>query len=169
MLKHVLVPLDGSTLAHNALDHALDLLGSEGTITLLTVLPQTEVPLYDLYPMMATTPKFDFSTQYHQERDRAHTYLNHVTEALRARRSLTINQHIEAGDPATVIVGAAESLGVDAIVMSTHGRSGFSRWLFGSVTQKVLAASRHPVFVIPALPRERDEEAQQATQAIPAS
>lgn len=163
MLNHVLVPLDGSTLAHSAMDYALNLLGSDGTITLVTVLPYTEVPLYDLYPMMATTPHVDYSAQYHQEYERARTYLNHIADSLREKRPYTIHTHVDTGDPATVIVGAAESLGVDAIVMSTHGRSGFSRWLFGSVTQKVLAASRCPVFVVPSRPREHDEQPETET------
>ena len=77
---------------------------------------------------------------------------------------------VEAGDPATVIVETAQKLHVDAIVMSTHGRSGLSRWLFGSVTQKVLAASCCPVFVIPAKVTEESKtpEAVKKTQPLPA-
>ena len=53
------------------------------------------------------------------------------------------------GDPATVISEAAERLAVDAIVMSTHGRSGIGRFLFGSVTYKILETRICPVFVVP--------------------
>jgi nucleotide-binding universal stress UspA family protein len=49
-----------------------------------------------------------------------------------------------------VIVRHAEALGVDLIVMGTHGRNGFNRLLLGSVTEKVLRAAPCPVLTVPA-------------------
>jgi hypothetical protein len=51
------------------------------------------------------------------------------------------------GDPAGVIVDTAEAQDVDLIVMSTHGRGGLARWWLGSVTEKVLRATR-PILIV---------------------
>ena len=64
--------------------------------------------------------------------------------------SPTIRKIITAGQPYGAIVDCAESEGVDLIVMSSHGRSGLSRMLIGSVTDKILRGSRCPVLVVPA-------------------
>lgn len=57
-------------------------------------------------------------------------------------------------DVALGICRAAERLGVDALCMGTHGRSGLSRWVVGSVAQEVLRRTRRPVFLVPP---ERDD------------
>ena len=150
MLKHVLVPLDGSKLAHAALDHALNIVGEGGKITLLTVLQPPEIPLYDFYPVPVAPQTKDYEASFADTISRAKDYLKRTTNDIQERHTLDIDNEVEAGDPATVIVALAKNRNVDAIVMSTHGRSGISRWLFGSVTHKVLSISPIPVYVIPA-------------------
>jgi nucleotide-binding universal stress UspA family protein len=59
------------------------------------------------------------------------------------------------GEPASVIVDIAGRLRVDTIIMTTHGRSDVSRWLFESVTSKVLAIVTCPVLVIPSLHKQQ--------------
>lgn len=79
-------------------------------------------------------------------------YAKHYVESVAkdlVKDGYTVRQEVKMGDAATVITDMAEKLHVDAIVMSTHGRSGISRFLFGSVTNKVLEAKVCPVFVIP--------------------
>jgi nucleotide-binding universal stress UspA family protein len=56
--------------------------------------------------------------------------------------------HVLEGDPADAIMGFAEREKVDVIVMSTHGRSGLSRLLMGSVAEKVTRETSHPVMLI---------------------
>ncbi len=148
MLAHVLVPLDGSLLARSALDYALSMLDDTGTITLLTVLQPPEVPIYDFYPV-TTSPQKDYEAGFSDALIRAQDYLFQVSSEIQEKYAVTVETTVEAGDPATAIAEAAEKLGVNAIVMSTHGRSGLSRWLFGSVTQKVLESRCCPVFVVP--------------------
>ena len=60
-----------------------------------------------------------------------------------------ISQKVEFGAPQTSIVEMAEREGVDIIVMSTHGRTGLSHMLLGSVTEKVVGRSPCPVLAIP--------------------
>jgi nucleotide-binding universal stress UspA family protein len=62
---------------------------------------------------------------------------------------LKMRQVVDAGQPFGAIVDCAEKEGVDLIVMSSHGRSGLSRMLIGSVTDKVLRGSPCPVLVVP--------------------
>jgi nucleotide-binding universal stress UspA family protein len=54
---------------------------------------------------------------------------------------------VENGQPHQAIIAAAEDKGCDVIVMSSHGRSGLSMLLIGSVTNKVLAHAKTPVLV----------------------
>jgi nucleotide-binding universal stress UspA family protein len=70
---------------------------------------------------------------------------------------------IAHGEPADVILYVAEEKRVDMIIMSTHGRSGLSRVLFGSVTLKVLSAALMPVLIVPN--REREEVTDSALPA----
>lgn len=150
MLEHIVVPLDGSRLAQTALDYALKVLGGSGKITLVTVLQQPDVPIYDFYPVTVTPQVKNYELTFNETIGRAQDYLKRLADDIQGQYPYLVHTLVEAGDPATVIVETAEKLHADAVVMSTHGRSGLSRWLFGSVTQKVLAASACPVFVIPA-------------------
>ncbi|HZL72881.1 MAG TPA: universal stress protein [Planctomycetota bacterium] len=63
-----------------------------------------------------------------------------------------VRTHLESGRPTDAILRAAESLQASLIAMSTHGRSGFVRWMLGSVTEDVLRHSRIPVFVANSIP-----------------
>lgn len=162
MLDHVLVPLDGSRLAEEALEHAKRIVNHEGKITLLTAVDVPEIPMYGLYPP-ATIP--DYQAAIEDALPQARAYLEQIAKDLTgAGYKVTFDAQI--GDAAEVIARMAQELRVDAIVMSTHGRSGLNRWLFGSVTSKVLSAKVCPVFVIPS---KRDEaEADYKAEAVEA-
>lgn len=67
-----------------------------------------------------------------------------------------VYQKVEFGGPHTSIVEAAERDGADLIVMSTHGRTGLSHILLGSVTEKVVARAPCPVLVIPSHKRPKE-------------
>jgi nucleotide-binding universal stress UspA family protein len=155
MLNHVLVPLDGSELAQSALDHALELLGTGSAITLVTVLEPQEIALSDFYPSTIIPRSNEDEKSTYAAIARAQAYLKRLAQDIEEVHGYQVRTQVEVGDPATRIADYAESLKVDAIVMSTHGRSGISRWLFGSVTQKVLSAAPCPVFVIPATHSEQ--------------
>jgi nucleotide-binding universal stress UspA family protein len=156
MLDHVLVPLDGSPLAEEALANAIRILHPKGKITLVTVMDLPDVLPHGFYPLFpgslrspADEGVWDYQYSVEKMLTQAKTYLTSMVAELKASADVEIAFQAEIGDPATVIVKTAEKLKVDAIVMSTHGRSGLSRWLFGSVTAKVLSAAPCPVFVIP--------------------
>jgi nucleotide-binding universal stress UspA family protein len=145
MLRHVLVPLDGSKLAEEALEHALSVLDSHGRLTLVSAVEALEVPIYGYYPATAVP---DFQKTEMELLPYARHYLEGIADSL-LKRGYTVEFEAHIGDPAAVIVDVAQRRQVEAIVMSTHGRSGIKRWLFGSVTSKVLEAKLCPVFVVP--------------------
>jgi nucleotide-binding universal stress UspA family protein len=66
-----------------------------------------------------------------------------------AGAGLKMRQLVDAGQPFGAIVDCAEKEGVDLIVMSSHGRTGLSRMLIGSVTDKILRGASCPVLVVP--------------------
>jgi nucleotide-binding universal stress UspA family protein len=158
MLKHVLVPLDGSLLAEKALDGAKAILQPQGRITLLTAVQTPTPPLY-AYPSPDVLHEVQEDMEYVQNTvPRAAAYLDNIAQNLRLN-GYTVDVEIATGDPADQIVRLAEQRHVDAIAISTHGRSGLGRWLFGSVTHKVLSATPCPIFVIPNREREKSQDA----------
>jgi universal stress protein A len=65
---------------------------------------------------------------------------------------LKIQQRVDLGQPYSAIVACAENEKIDLIIMSSHGRTGLSRMLIGSVTDKVLRGSPCPILVVPSGP-----------------
>jgi len=151
MLNHVLVPLDESELSESALDYVPRLVGNEGQVTLLTVIVPPDLSLSTLYAVPSQpNPPLQQTEEglARQLRVQAEDYLRKKVERL-GKLGLQVEALVYVGQPADTIVEYAADLNVDAIIMATHGRSGISRWLLGSVTQKVLSAAPCPVFVIP--------------------
>jgi nucleotide-binding universal stress UspA family protein len=70
-------------------------------------------------------------------------------ERMQLPPTIKVNLETPVGKTSSVIAERAKVLHVDAIAMSTHGRSGLSRWVFGSVTQRVLGLMPCPVLVVP--------------------
>jgi len=141
MLKHLLVPLDQSLLAEQALDYAREIIDPQGKLTLLTVLDNLVV--------------YRYGHEIHFPKDaedtlitKAELYLAALGDDLR-RQGFGVELLVRAGTPERIIQRVAHSRNVDAIVMSTHGRGGFSRLLFGSVTRAVLEKSPCPVMIVP--------------------
>lgn len=92
----------------------------------------------------------------------AEEYLAAVAAELR-QRGVRVSVQVRCGQPAEEIVLAARETGADLIAMTTHGRSGFGRLLFGSVAEAVLRESRLPVFLM------RVTEAEVAARAAQAA
>lgn len=161
MLKNVLIPLDGSLLAEQAVGYVQRVLPAKGSVTLLTVirLPNTyfatEVPL----PMVYSAA--DITRLLEDEVASARQYLEDVAQRLR-RKGFSVFVVVETGDPPIVIVDQARYF--DAVMMTTHGRTGLSRLLYGSVTQQVLGLSPRPVIVVPNRRAEEQPEAEAVTE-----
>jgi nucleotide-binding universal stress UspA family protein len=148
MYKHVLVSLDYSSLSEMAVPHALSVISPDGQLTLLIAIEDIRNdPIY-------VGENFSLYTQAQADkvqedlRQRATLYLRRITDSLQ-NPPPKINHIVESGSPADAIIDFATNNGVDVIVICTHGRTGLSRWLMGSVTQKVLSSAPCPVIVVP--------------------
>jgi len=148
MLSKVLVPLDGSELSESALTYAQKVVSPTGEIILLTVVDVPDFPIYTVYPMPIVAPEPDYTAVLNDMLSGAQEYVENIANNLRLSGH-RVKVVVECGDPVSSILDTATELNVDAIAMSTHGRSGISKWLFGSVTQKVLSTMPCPVIVVP--------------------
>lgn len=160
-LQRFLVPLDGSELAELALPQAIKLAkANRGEIWLLQAV---EFPEYwgEEYVGAQTMPGL-ISTD--EQEAIAREYLAGVAEKLEAE-GISVHTVVTVGHAVAAIANAAAENEVDLIVMSTHGRTGLSRWVFGSVAEKVVRSAECPVLLI----RAREEAAnRQAAHAAPA-
>jgi nucleotide-binding universal stress UspA family protein len=75
------------------------------------------------------------------------SYLNEISKKLKAQET-PVSMEVARGSPADQILDYAETHEMDLIAMSTHGRSGVGRWVFGSVTDKVLHSGDMAVLVV---------------------
>lgn len=141
MYKHILVPLDGSPLAEQVLPHVESLAQhSPGAdVTLLMSLPSDNMA----HPGIFSHEDQRNEGEYQKMRD----YLKGIASNLQLSGFGT-SIHISDKPAAAAIIDYAEQHPIDLIVIATHGRSGIGRWVFGSVTQKVMQAARIPVLVV---------------------
>lgn len=160
-IEHVLVPLDQSALAEIALEYAVSLLHGQGALTLLTVVekpdnaarsqagaPSSVSPVFTSTALMRGMLALGESQRDRHLWENARSYLEGIANRLE-NPHLRVTTEATEGLPAEAILETAARLKVDAIVMSTHGRSGLSRWLLGSVAQKIVSAAACPVLLIP--------------------
>jgi nucleotide-binding universal stress UspA family protein len=129
-LAHVIVSTDFSALASAAVPYAYALLRATG----------------GLVELCHVTDEQELTSQRRAE-------LEHALEALipadAALTGVTTRvQVIPGGNPAQAIVAAAERLGVDAICLASHGRTGLDRVLLGSVAEEVIRRASKPVLVV---------------------
>jgi nucleotide-binding universal stress UspA family protein len=141
MYKKILVPLDGSEFSRKALDHAEKLAKTfNAEIVLVQVVPF--MPIYGS-PELVTPLIVD-----EKQKEAAEKYLNNLSEELK-KRGLKVTAAVKTGQQVALeIIDFAKASGADLIVMSTHGRSGITRWVLGSVTHKVLTRGETPVLLL---------------------
>jgi nucleotide-binding universal stress UspA family protein len=137
-IEKILVPLDGSDLAEAALETAIELLNKQpaAMLVLLRAAEASRPPGSD------RTEK-----QVHAVRE-AESYLNGVVAGLREAGIGRVKTCVWYGPAATTIVEAAEVEKASLIVMSSHGRSGVGRLIFGSVAESVLHGTRTPILLV---------------------
>ncbi|MDD4858864.1 MAG: universal stress protein [Dehalococcoidales bacterium] len=150
MYERILMPLDGSRTGEAALPLIEELAAKLAPAGL-----KVEVILFQVVAAMShwvvvgeTGARIPY-TQKELEilKKEAQDYLEKTGEGLR-KKGATVRALVVFGDAADEIIKAADDLGADMIAMSTHGRSGLSRWAFGSVTGRVLRASAKPVLTV---------------------
>ena len=149
MPEKILIPLDGSRVGEAALPVVNDLISK--------ILPslKVEVTLIQVLSSMShyiaageETARVPYSEQeLEQMKGQALQYLQKVEGTLE-KAGATTRSMVAVGDAAEEIIKAADQINADIIAMSSHGRSGLSRWAFGSVTDKVLRAGHKPILTV---------------------
>jgi nucleotide-binding universal stress UspA family protein len=158
MYKKILVPLGGSKLAECALPHAEELAKGcgNGEVMLISVTEQvqgrTRAPEAQELYRASDRPEFqgagpEITVTFGKKQRQAQRYLDRVAEAMESK-GIKVRTEVLFWPPAEAIASYADDNGADIIVMSSHGRSGPSRWAHGSVADKVLRASSIPVLIV---------------------
>ncbi len=133
--KRILVPLDGSQLAEQALGPARALADAlPAQLHLLNAVTSAHIRLET--PSMAAV----FADLEEREMDEAKAYLSEQAELTGLDGVMTAVE-LAADGAAEAITSYASREKIDMIVMSSHGRSGISRWVYGSVAEKVLRSA----------------------------
>jgi nucleotide-binding universal stress UspA family protein len=140
--QSVVVPLDGSKLAEEALPHAEFLASRLGLpITLLRVVPFTAM-LYSGFDGYVPDPQLEEVLE-----GSAREYLEEARARL-AQQGFQVTTQMVRGHPPSQIIDIAQGIPGSLIVMSTHGRTGMRRWILGSVADRVLRAAHRPVLLV---------------------
>ena len=145
MYKKILVPLDGSELSESVLDHV---------ITIATSCQVPEVVLLRVREPLDNRVRVALDPEIAKELDQAYhdefaNYLKGIARKLE-KKGIVVKKEVLAGNPAKEILKYSRNNDVDLIIMSTHGRSGVSRIVFGSVANKIIRQTEVPVLLKPA-------------------
>ena len=156
MLRRIIVPLDGSKVAEAVLPFVEDIVsglkrGVKGEVTLLHVLS----PTYYIVAGEAGAPVPYTDAEIEQIKSKTMDYLARLGEGLKSKGA-KVECKVGVGRAAEEIIKIADETEADLVAMSTHGRSGLSRWAFGSVTDRVLRGGNRPVLMVRA-PRETEK------------
>lgn len=139
-LKKILVPVDFSSCSKKALAYAIPLARQfAAAVTLLYV-----VRIYALAPEMGPVDTEDAE----EAKRELETWRESNCEGVES------NSMLRRGEPHAQIIDVAKALGMDLIVISTHGRSGLARVLMGSTAERVVRHAGCPVLVV----REHEHE-----------
>lgn len=142
VIRHVLIPLDGSTLAERALVPGLDLARTLGAR--VTLLQAVELLALGRHADGVEGEKDVEPSAF----GRGLRYLERVAAGCESPGT-RLDLEVVPDDAASAILDFARQASVDLIAMATHGRTGLSRWVYGSVAESVLRGSEGSLLVVP--------------------
>jgi len=150
--KTLIVTLDGSELAESVLPHVEALAQQRGEtvgVALLRVCEPPPMPSY--YGMELSGVPMNWGQYVQQEMDQCQKisgeYLAGIEKRLKAK-NITVRSEVLTGKPSQEIIGYAAKNLFGLIVMTTHGRSGLGRLVYGSVAESVLLGASNPIFLV---------------------
>jgi nucleotide-binding universal stress UspA family protein len=153
MYKKILVPLDGSELAECVLPHVEAIAkGCEvANVVFVRVVEPAHLPVATDFAGGGSFSEADAAKSRKAQDDHnkaeAKKYLDDIIKRSKYDGA-ALKAEVIMGKPADSIADYAEKNGVDLIVIATHGRSGVSRWVHGSVADKVLRSASVPVLMV---------------------
>jgi len=140
MYQRILVPLDGSELAECVLPHVKAIAKgcNIGEVVLLEVVEP---------PPAWAAEGIDFYAVQNASVEAAKEYLSKVQSQL-SSEGFNVRSEVLVGKAAETIIEFSQQNAVDLVAIATHGRSGISRWVFGSVADKLVRSSSVPLLLI---------------------
>lgn len=144
MYQKIMVPLDGSELAECVLPHAECIAKlCHATVELVRVVEPIEIPTRG---GMAWTAEQLKQIEVHHKQD-AESYLEKIKDRL-SQVGIKVHSRVLIGKVAESLADYIYKSSFDLIIMATHGRSGISRWIWGSVAERILHSSQSPVLLV---------------------
>jgi nucleotide-binding universal stress UspA family protein len=135
--RRILIPLDGSTTAEAAIPEAVQMAGGGPYTLLLLRVAHARI-----------LPGADVVGDWVEAVREAEQYLASVRKDLEKKRIGPIETYVWQGPAAAAIIDMARVHTADLIVMTSHGRSGISRLVLGSVAEAVIRGSRLPILLV---------------------
>jgi nucleotide-binding universal stress UspA family protein len=132
----ILIPLDGSTMAESAVAEAAQMARPDSTLVLVRAANARVMPGADVIEAQIAAVR------------EAEEYMAALKQKLEKDGVRGIETHVWYGPAAAAIVEAARVQKADLIVMTTHGRSGLGRVVFGSVAESVLRGTTVPILLV---------------------
>jgi nucleotide-binding universal stress UspA family protein len=147
MFGKILIATDGSEVSMLAAEMAIDLAKISGAEA--TAIYIVDVPRLAHLPGYATVPglKDNIVVLMLEEGNRAVSEIQSMAEDL----GVTCEKVVTEGNPSDQLIRCSREMGIDLIVMGSTGRSGWNKFMIGSVAEKVVRHSQVPVLIVPGL------------------
>jgi universal stress protein A len=142
--RSILVPVDYSEPSRRALELALSL----DENALVTVVHVWDRPAY-VGDEVVAHPDGSRRSLSELIRETAERDMSEFLSRVKTPPGKTFKHHLLTGDPVSTIVAEASKPGYDVIVIGTHGRTGMTKLLLGSVTEKLIRLSPIPILTVP--------------------
>lgn len=153
MYKKILVPLDGSELAECVLPHVEGFMESCRVMTIIFIRAIKPEPMMTRGSYVTTeidVNRIEENTKRieGEKKASAEGYLAQMANQFAKYAEVTFQKVVIVGDVADSLIGYAAENDIDLILIATHGRSGASRWVRGSIADRILRASGIPVLMV---------------------
>jgi nucleotide-binding universal stress UspA family protein len=142
VFSKILVPVEYSEPCRDALELAAELAAPQSAA--LVVLHAWEVPTY-----VSDHVSPGGHSLFDMVRQRAEEEMKTFLAGAKLPGGVSVETRIESGEPAHVVLDAIRENGCDLVVLSTHGRTGLSHVVLGSIAEKIVRLSPVPVLTVP--------------------
>jgi nucleotide-binding universal stress UspA family protein len=145
MYQHIMVPLDGSELAECVFGHVIDIAEcNKSKITLVRVVTPLSLATSEYAGMLSTA---EFQKIEDADIAIAKKYMSEK-QAYFKGKGFDVQAEVFFGNIVDSLTDFVEANGIDLIIIATHGRSGLSRWVWGSVADRILRSAKVPVLMV---------------------
>ncbi|MBC8224173.1 universal stress protein [Candidatus Bathyarchaeota archaeon] len=152
MYKKILVALDGSEPSNNALEHAVSIATNfKAKLIMLAVVPRVMIPIFpdDGFGGIPLSASKDMAQYQEKMREAYQSVLDDAMIQIKEEHSgLMVEAVLKEGRPSATIKDFAENEGVDLIVMGSRGLGGYTGWILGSTSRKVVDSCTKPVIIV---------------------